>query len=178
MRVLPSFPMIRTVATLTVRIGGVESAREVSPSESSSQRLWTFLVPGLTPHEAKESGGSRGLSHSERDCGVAKRRWRGLGLGWDMVEILRNLRGFKGQVKNGIFRVLEEDEEEREEEEKRKKIERAAKRKSAGLPEWCGRGVLTGRGDGCGISTMAISGVWGRSCGLGERGRAHPQRRR
>lgn len=45
---------------------------DVSPSESSSQRLWTFLVPGLTPHEANESEGNRGLSQSERACGVAK----------------------------------------------------------------------------------------------------------
>lgn len=65
--------MIRTVTTLTVRIGGVESARKVSPSDSSSHRLWTFLVPGFTPQEANESEGNRGLSHSDRDCGVAKR---------------------------------------------------------------------------------------------------------
>jgi hypothetical protein len=35
------------------------------------------LVPGLTPHVAKESEGKRGLSHSERDCGDAK-LWRRL----------------------------------------------------------------------------------------------------
>lgn len=72
-----------------MRIGGVESAREVSPSASSSQRLWTFLVPGLTPQEAKESEGNLGLSHSERDCGFVK-AWRlvfGVWDGRDMVEI-------------------------------------------------------------------------------------------
>lgn len=91
------------MTTWTVRTGGVESASEVSPSASSSQRLWTFLVPGLTPQEAKESEGTRGLSQSERDCGEAKewRRggwWRLLLLGfdddddveeWDMAGILR-----------------------------------------------------------------------------------------
>ncbi|KAG2376844.1 3-ketoacyl-CoA synthase [Vigna angularis] len=54
---------------------GVEPAKEVSPWESSSQRLCTFLVPDLTSHEAKDSEGRRGLSPSERDWGDAK-LWR------------------------------------------------------------------------------------------------------
>lgn len=55
------------VATCTVLMGGVESANEVSPWESSSQRLWTFLVPGLDPQEEKASDGRRGASQSDRD---------------------------------------------------------------------------------------------------------------
>lgn len=46
--------------------------REVSPRESSSQRLWTVFVPGLMPHEAKDSAGRRGRSHSESDSGEEK----------------------------------------------------------------------------------------------------------
>ena len=86
--------IIRTVTTRTVRIGGMESASEVSPSESSSQRLWTFLVPGLTPQEAKESEGRRCLSQSVRDCG--DENWV-MGLGFEgeiMVGVLRKRRGF------------------------------------------------------------------------------------
>lgn len=93
-------PIIRMVTTSRARTGGLESSMSlmsvVSPSDSSRKRLWTFLVPGLTPHESKESEGRRGLSQSERDCGVAKRRWGlGLGLGfeWDIVGILRKRRG-------------------------------------------------------------------------------------
>ncbi|KAK8587275.1 hypothetical protein V6N13_086269 [Hibiscus sabdariffa] len=87
------FPSTRTETTLTVRSGGDESRSDVSPWESSSQRLWTFLVPGLTPHEAKDWEGNRGLSQSERACGVAKAVL--LGLGQDMDGILRNRRGFE-----------------------------------------------------------------------------------
>lgn len=91
-------PIIRMVTTSRARTGGLESSLSlmsvVSPSDSSRKRLWTFFVPGLTPHEAKESEGRRGFSQSERDSGVAKRRW-GLGLGfeWDIVGILRKRRG-------------------------------------------------------------------------------------
>ena len=82
------------MTTRTVRIGGMESASEVSPSESSSQRLWTFLVPGLTPQEAKESEGRRCLSQSVRDCG--DENWV-MGLGFEgeiMVGVLRKRQGF------------------------------------------------------------------------------------
>nr|GMD49517.1 hypothetical protein VIGAN_02168500 [Ipomoea batatas] len=106
-RTLLSFPITRTTTTSTVRIGGVESANEVSPSEISSQRLLTFLVPGLTPQEAKESEGNRGLSQSERDCGVGKGRLGFLSRfdeGMDMVGILRNLRGLRG--KESFWRML------------------------------------------------------------------------
>lgn len=94
MRIRLSPLIIRTVTTLTVRVGGTASAREVSPSASSSQRLWTFLVPGLTPQEANESEGRRGLSQSVRDCG--DENWTmGLGLEGDvMVGVLRKRRGF------------------------------------------------------------------------------------
>ncbi|KAK3445714.1 hypothetical protein EUGRSUZ_A01403 [Eucalyptus grandis] len=178
-RTRPSAPTTRTETTLTVRIGGTESASEVSPSEISSQRLWTFLVPGLTPQEAKESEGSRGLSQSERDCGVAK-RWRILGPGRDMVGIPRNRRGFKWQDKNGIFRALAlvaaaaeeeeeevevvEEEEEEEVWEKRKRTERAVKKSSGrvALGWWRRNGrwwwwwwLLEMGCGGCDISTVS-----------------------
>ncbi|GLT77985.1 hypothetical protein SLA2020_495360, partial [Shorea laevis] len=57
--------------------------------------LWTFLVPALTPHEANESEGNRGLSHSERACGVGK-----LEFVTDMVETPKKRRCFGGKERN------------------------------------------------------------------------------
>lgn len=125
-----------------MRIGGVESANKVSPSEISSQRLLTFLVPGLTPQEAKESEGKRGFSQSERDCGVGKgilgflRRFEE---GKDMVGILRNLRGLRGKEMMGesFWRMVLAGLEG----ERRMKTERAVKmksgRKAGFLVRWC-----------------------------------------
>lgn len=127
MRILFWVLIIRTATTLTVRIGGVASASDVSPSESSSQRLWTFLVPGMTPQEAKESEGIRGLSQSERACGELKGWFLRLGLlgRWDdMIRFLINRRGFFGRERVGM------DLQEEEEEEKRKRKDRAVKKKS------------------------------------------------
>jgi hypothetical protein len=84
----------------------MESASEVSPSASSSQRLWTFLVPGLTPQAANESEGKRGFSHSERDWGVVKLLlWWVLRVcgGRAMVEILRDRREREGKGKGKDF---------------------------------------------------------------------------
>lgn len=92
MRTLSPFK-IRTVTTLTKRTGGEESSREVSPSESSSQRLWTFLVPGLTPHEAKESEGNRVRSQSESVWGVEA---KGGCLGFVGRDMVGNLKGRRG----------------------------------------------------------------------------------
>ncbi|BAT78925.1 hypothetical protein VIGAN_02168500 [Vigna angularis var. angularis] len=131
-RTLPCLAVTRTRTTWTVRTGGVESAREVSPWESSSQRLCTFLVPGLTPHEAKDSEGRRGLSQSERDCGDAK-LWRrggrvlravavfleGVAVR-DMAGNLRKRRG-KGQRVEATLGL---------EEETRKQTDRAVRRRS------------------------------------------------
>lgn len=67
----------------------------------SSQRLWTVLVPGLTPHKAKESEGSLGRSHSERDSGEEKavvERDRGRP-GLRMTETLRKELGSLGGEK-------------------------------------------------------------------------------
>jgi hypothetical protein len=106
----------------------MESAIEVSPSANSSQRLWTFLVPGLTPQEANESEGKRGLSHSERDCGVVKLwlwwvlRVRG---GRDMVEILRNRRGREGKGKEQDF-----------EGKRKQQMERAVRKRSGRVVMW------------------------------------------
>ncbi|KAG2390367.1 uncharacterized protein HKW66_Vig0222270 [Vigna angularis] len=71
-RTLPCLAVTHTRTMWTVRIGGLESVREVSPWESLSQRLCTFLVSGLTLNEAKDSEERRGLSQSERDWGDAK----------------------------------------------------------------------------------------------------------
>lgn len=51
-----------------------------------------FFVPGLIPQEANESEGNRGLSQSERDCGVGK-----LELVRGMVESLRKRRCLGGK---------------------------------------------------------------------------------
>lgn len=113
MRIRLSLPIIRTVTTLTVRSGGKESTRDVSPSESSSQRLWTFLVPGFTPQVANESEGNRGLSQSERACGDAKGT-----LEWNMVGILRKRRGFEGKGRNfgrKVWLALGEEKRKRRE---------------------------------------------------------------
>lgn len=102
------------VATWTVLIGGEESAREVSPWESSSQRLWTFLVPGLEPQEERASEGIRGASQSDRERGEEKRRGGDgdgvldmmvrLGLGFGFLKNRRRGFGTKGKWTGGILR--------------------------------------------------------------------------
>lgn len=58
------------------------------------------MVPGLTPQESSESEDNRGLSQSERACGVAKDV-----LDWDVVVILGNRRAFGGKGRNLRKRV-------------------------------------------------------------------------
>lgn len=93
-------------------------------------------MPGLTPQEAKESEGKRGLSHSEREWGDAK-LWRRLILDdvndevdvWDMAGILRKRRGLRGKERKGqlvVVVVVELDLEE----VKRKQTERAVRKRS------------------------------------------------
>lgn len=95
-------------------------------------------MPGLTPHEAKESEGKRGFNHSERDFGEAK-LWRRLFLlldddnndevvVWDMAGSLRKRRGFRGRERKGqevVVVVVWEREEV-----KRKQTERAVRKRS------------------------------------------------
>lgn len=86
-------------------------------------------MPGLTPQVANESEGRRGLSHSERDCGVAK-LWRLLGflLAMGMMGNERKRRGFSGKESGGgnLWKKLEVGLGE----EIRMKREKAVKMKS------------------------------------------------
>lgn len=118
-------------------------------------------MPGLIPHEAKESDGRRGLSQSERDCGVEKWWLFFVFLETDMEGIFRNLRGLDGKERKGSLgkwglgkevKVVVEEEEE----EKRKIMESAVRKRSgkvvAGLGvmcNWCG-------GGGGGVGDMTI----------------------
>eukprot|EP01018_Ginkgo_biloba_P012222 Gb_26960 [translate_table: standard] len=52
-RIWPKPFLMLTLATLTVRLGGHESSREISPSTNSIQRFVTFLVPGSIPQRVK-----------------------------------------------------------------------------------------------------------------------------
>lgn len=89
-------------------------------------------MPGLTPQEEKESEGKRGLSQSERDCGLGKGWVVGLRRlveeGLDIVGFLTNRRGFKGKEISGVnLRIIEVVGLE---EEKKMKREKAVKIKS------------------------------------------------
>ena len=98
---------------------------EVSPDESSSQRLCTVFVPALMPQEAYDSEGRRGRSQSERDSGEENERLVGELTGVEIVVFPRILLigevGFGRKLLNRKRREiaiaesgLESDEEEGE----------------------------------------------------------------
>ena len=120
-------------------------------------------MPGLTPQEANESEGRRGLSQSVRDCG--EENWA-MDLGFDgevIIGVFRKRRGFCGKDKDEIFenRVWGFGEEGM-----RKRRDRAVKKRSGsdvGLCRFlqrlleqlligaccCGGGFWGGGGGGC-----------------------------
>lgn len=73
------------------------SASDISPSLSSSHKLWMFLVPGRVPHVENESYGRRVWSQSERDCGVAN--W------WFVVGVLVVVKGIIGNLMKRLREV-------------------------------------------------------------------------
>jgi len=91
-------------------------------------------VPGLTPHEANDSEGRRGLSHSERDCGDAK-LWRRGGRVLRAVAVVVLLEGVAVRDIAGNLRKRRGKGQRVEamwglEEETRKQTERAVRRRS------------------------------------------------
>lgn len=125
-------------------------------------------MPGFTPHEPNKSAASRGLSQSERDCGVANgggSRPGFLGYG-ELVkgkDILGNLRRYKGK-ESLLLLGRKKREVGLGEVEKRTRREKAVKMTSGSevgfFRMWCcGGGACGWGGGGGGMSTGGDGGL-------------------